>query len=211
MHAELQKYVKQFEQEAKINGSCHLTLGQTDLLFLQEVWGPVFHYNFEGLKVEHQVHSVFFLPQQGARVLIEIQIGDGEDDLNATAHHEDQLLWQNDLILAGWKVLRFSKKQLERYTPLCRKQLKKALPQRSELMKDLPIDQETDVWELRKMIVVQMAMKHNGMISPRQVAAEFNVNIKSAAEWLKRLAIEGMLSLISGQRAAMFCLNDFAK
>jgi hypothetical protein len=59
---------------------------------------------------------------------------------------------------------------------------------------------EADVWELRKQFILQIASRRNGKVRLQEVAAECNVNIRIAAEWLIRLSMEGMLSLVAGQR-----------
>lgn len=62
---------------------------------------------------------------------------------------------------------------------------------------------EADVWELRKQFILQIANRRNGKVRLQEVAAECNVNIRIAAEWLIRLSMEGMLSLVAGQRYTM--------
>ncbi|NQX60270.1 hypothetical protein [Paenibacillus qinlingensis] len=62
---------------------------------------------------------------------------------------------------------------------------------------------ETDVWEVRKKFILQIANRRNGKVRLQEVAAECNVNIRIAAEWLIRLSMEGMLSLVAGQRYTM--------
>lgn len=62
---------------------------------------------------------------------------------------------------------------------------------------------EADVWELRKQFILQIANRRNGKIRLQEVAAECNVNIRIAADWLIRLSMEGILSLIAGQRYTM--------
>ncbi|CAN7280772.1 hypothetical protein [Paenibacillus sp. LjRoot56] len=62
---------------------------------------------------------------------------------------------------------------------------------------------EADVWELRKQFILQIAKRRNGKVRLQEVAAECNVNIRIAAEWLIRLSMEGMLSLVAGQRYTM--------
>ncbi|NOU87903.1 hypothetical protein GC102_19325 [Paenibacillus sp. LMG 31460] len=71
---------------------------------------------------------------------------------------------------------------------------------------------EADKWVLRKLLVIQIAKRHSGKVRLQDVAAECNVNIRIAAEWLKRLSLEGMLSLVAGQRNVMiYSLNDVGR
>ncbi|NOV00254.1 hypothetical protein [Paenibacillus planticolens] len=57
-----------------------------------------------------------------------------------------------------------------------------------------------DLWELRKQVILQVAKRCDGIIHIRDIAAECNVNIRIASEWLKRLAREDMLTAVAGQR-----------
>lgn len=71
---------------------------------------------------------------------------------------------------------------------------------------------EADKWVLRKLLVIQIAKRHSGKVRLQDVAAECNVNIRIAAEWLKRLSLEGMLSLVAGQRNVMiYSLKDVGR
>jgi hypothetical protein len=71
---------------------------------------------------------------------------------------------------------------------------------------------EADKWVLRKQLVIQIAKRHSGKVRLQDVAAECNVNIRIAAEWLKRLSLEGMLSLVAGQRNVMiYSLKDVGR
>ncbi|TXK71825.1 hypothetical protein [Paenibacillus sp. N3.4] len=57
---------------------------------------------------------------------------------------------------------------------------------------------DNDLWEQRKQLVIHLAKRRNGKVKLREVAAECNVNIRIASDWLKRLALEGLLSFIVG-------------
>ncbi|MDQ0873173.1 putative transcriptional regulator [Paenibacillus sp. V4I3] len=71
---------------------------------------------------------------------------------------------------------------------------------------------EINKWELRKQLIIQIATHRSGKIRLRDVAAECNVNIRIAAEWLKRLSLEGMISLVAGQRNVMvYSLKDVGR
>ncbi|WP_261302612.1 hypothetical protein [Paenibacillus andongensis] len=71
---------------------------------------------------------------------------------------------------------------------------------------------EADKWVLRKLLVIQIAKRRSGKVRLQEVAAECNVNIRIAAEWLKRLSLEGMISLVAGQRNVMvYSLKDVGR
>lgn len=71
---------------------------------------------------------------------------------------------------------------------------------------------EADKWVLRKQLIIQIAKRRSGKVRLQEVAAECNVNIRIAAEWLKRLSLEGMISLVAGQRNVMvYSLKDVGR
>ncbi|MEC0227977.1 hypothetical protein [Paenibacillus alba] len=68
---------------------------------------------------------------------------------------------------------------------------------------------QSDLWELRKQLVLQLAQRRNGTIHLLDVAAECNVSIRIAADWLKHFAMEGILSLVAGQQKIMaYSVNE---
>ncbi|NRF90575.1 hypothetical protein HQN89_05945 [Paenibacillus frigoriresistens] len=68
---------------------------------------------------------------------------------------------------------------------------------------------EADKWVLRKQLIIQIAKRRSGKVRLQEVAAECNVNIRIAADWLKRLSLEGMISLVAGERnVRVYSLKD---
>ncbi|MCY9669931.1 hypothetical protein M5X11_34355 [Paenibacillus alginolyticus] len=71
---------------------------------------------------------------------------------------------------------------------------------------------EADKWVLRKQLIIQIAKRRSGKVRLQEVAAECNVNIRIAADWLKRLSLEGMISLVAGERnVRVYSLKDVGR
>ena len=200
MHHQLQAFIEQFEREALLNGSYRRKLGKAEISFLEKVWGPAFQYNFEGLKAEYpfkdakggQRFADFVYVRNGIRLLIEI------DDFTSHAREispgdfDDHLSRQNDMILSGWLVLRFSGRQVEKRPQICQRQLKQAVGHWWSLTQGNHSLNEREKWSLRTRRIVQIAAQRNGTVKPAEVAADFGVSNRSAAMWMKRLSEEGV-------------------
>ncbi|WNR43865.1 hypothetical protein [Paenibacillus roseipurpureus] len=73
-----------------------------------------------------------------------------------------------------------------------------------------PAERESAFWELRKQSILRLAHRRNGKVRLLDVAAECNVHIQIAAEWLIRLTTEGILSLVASHRrhARIYVVNN---
>ncbi|MGG1555760.1 hypothetical protein [Paenibacillus ferrarius] len=78
------------------------------------------------------------------------------------------------------------------------------------IRKDVPRRfMEEDLWDLRRHMVLQLATRLGGRVRLRDVAAECNVHIRTAADWLGRLATEGRLALVTeGHRLKVYALKE---
>lgn len=56
------------------------------------------------------------------------------------------------------------------------------------------------LWELRKLVILGVARRRNGLIRIQDIAAECNVPYRVAAEWLNRLVHEDMLIAVAHQQ-----------
>ena len=182
MHPNLKKFVADFEREAALAGSFRKKLGSGELRFLENVWGPAFDDDYTGLKAEYpfkdakggQRFADFVYVRQGMKLVVEI---DG-----FTTHHrdiapgefDDHLARQNDLVLAGWLVLRFSLRQIERRPSVCMRQLKQAIGHLWSLTVNRYTAGETR-WHNRRQAIVQLAMHGGGTIRAADIAAAFGI------------------------------------
>jgi hypothetical protein len=53
MNLNLLAFIEQFEREAIEKGLYRKQLGRSEIIFLEQVWGPAFQYQFDGLKAEY--------------------------------------------------------------------------------------------------------------------------------------------------------------
>lgn len=121
MHDSLARFIEEFHRDAALNGKYRNKIGEIELLFLELVWGVAFNFNFDGLKVEHpfldfkggQRFADFVYVKNGIRLAIEIDGFTTHARDLSPGEFNDHLLRQNDLVLSGWMVLRFSAWQVE--------------------------------------------------------------------------------------------------
>lgn len=209
MHPNVKQFIDLFEREALLTGSYRSKLGTAETIFLDQVWGPAFHYDFYGLKAEHpfkdfkggQRFADFVYVRSGMKLIVEI---DGftthARDLSPAAF-DDHLQRQNDLILAGWLLLRFSANQVTNRSQVCQRQLKQAIGHWWSEANIAMSSERRDVWTLRKAHLLQIARHREGYIAAADVSAALNISRRTAAAWLKRLASEGGISPVrAGQQ-----------
>lgn len=218
MHLNLVRFIEEFEREAALKGLYRKQLGHSELIFLKEVWGPAFHYNYDGLKAEYplkdfkggQRFADFVYIRNGVKLLIEIDGFTTHARDISPGDFDDHLVRQNDLILSGWLVIRFSSHQVEKRSHICQRQLKQALGHWWSLTHANFSAEDADIWKVRKHLVIQLAMRLNGKIKPCEIAAQFQIGNRSAVDWLKRFTAEGeFTSTSSGKRTTVYYLKDY--
>jgi hypothetical protein len=213
------RFIEQFEREAAHGGLYRRNLGKAELSFLENVWGPSFQYHYEGLKAEYplkdfkggQRFADFVYVKDGMKLLLEIDGFTTHARDISPGEFDDHLMRQNDLILSGWLVLRFSANQVEKRPHICQRQLKQAFGHWwSMSLSSLPAD-ESGVWHLRKAALVQMAVRNRDVLKPADVAKQFNVSGRTAAIWLRRFEQEGLFTAVSGKsRVTAYALTGGA-
>ena len=217
MHTNLKQFIDQFEREAQQNGSYRSQLGRAELIFLKEVWGPAFQHNYDGLKAEYPFKDFkggmrfadFVFVKNGMRLIIEIDGFTTHARDISTGEFDDHLMRQNDLILSGWLVLRFSARQVEKRPQQCQRQVMQAIGHVWSLDYGTLSAAAANVWQHRKKLIIQMANRRNGKIKPGEVAAEFGVCSSTAAEWMKRFTKEGSFIIPPyRQRATIYHLRE---
>lgn len=209
MHPNVTQYIDQYEREAVFSGTYRSRLGPSETAFLDQVWGPAFHYDFLGLKAEYpfkdfkggQRFADFVYLRNGMKLVVEI---DGYTtharDLSPGAF-DDHLQRQNDLILSGWLVLRFSANQVTNRPQVCQRQLKQAIGHWWSEANLASSTRRGDVWLIRKEHLLQIARHGEGYLCASDVAGALKISRRTAAAWLKRLASEGSLTpVLAGQR-----------
>lgn len=206
MHPATEKYIQQFEEEARRKGKFRLKIGPAEVLFLENIWGPVFRYNFEGLKAEYpfidskggERFTDFMYARGFFKLIIEIDGFTTHAKQISQSEFEDHLNRQNDLILSGWLLIRLSARQVEYQQEQCRATLQRALGQLWSITHGGLSAHDTQFWESRKLTVLQIAARNDGLIRPREVSQACNISLRTAQNWLKRFAKEGNLLPASG-------------
>ncbi|MFX3632040.1 MAG: DUF559 domain-containing protein [Candidatus Pristimantibacillus sp.] len=220
MQDSLARFIEEFHRDAALNGKYRNKIGKIELLFLELVWGAAFHFNFDGLKVEHpfldfkggQRFADFVYVKNGIRLVIEIDGFTTHARDLSPGEFNDHLLRQNDLVLSGWMVLRFSAWQVEHQPRQCEKQIKQAIGHIWSQAYSVASGNLVQMWDARKQSVIQMALRRDGKIKPSEVAHQFNITSRSALNWLRRFQQEGAFEPIpSAQRVTVYRLPNYVQ
>jgi very-short-patch-repair endonuclease len=202
MHPNLVAFIDRFEANTQKNGSYRDTIGRAELLFLEKVWTPVFQNNYDGLTAEYPLKDAkggdrfvdFTYRRGGVCLVIEIDGFTTHARNISPGDFDDHLKRQNELILAGWMVLRFSARQVEYQAVNCQKQLQQAIGHWWSLAHGGPNSTgNTEIWNLRKQNIVQLALRYDGLIRAKDVSRELNIPLRTAQTWLKRFMNENLL------------------
>jgi very-short-patch-repair endonuclease len=196
MHPAMDKFIEEFEAQALRSGQYRKTLGKNERIFLQNVWGPAFQYNFNGLKPEYPFKDFkggdrfvdFVYTAGGIRLIIEIDAFTTHARDISPGEFDDHLSRQNDLLLSGWFILRFSANQVEKRKHVCQRQILQAIGHWWTITHNQFSGAETQVWELRKRLIIQLALSQGGCVKTQDVANKFNISMRSALNWLKRFS-----------------------
>ncbi|MUT64321.1 endonuclease domain-containing protein [Paenibacillus sp. NEAU-GSW1] len=220
MHPNTDRFIEQFNREAALNGKYRNKLGKIELRFLETVWGPAFDFSYEGLKAEHpfidykggQRFADFVFVKHGVRLVIEIDGFTTHARDVSPGEFNDHLQRQNDLVLSGWMVLRFSAWQVENQPKQCERQIKQAIGQWWSQAYRQEFDHSSQVWESRKQLVIQMAMRKDGKIKASDLAGPFQISNRSASNWLRRFESDGAIVPIpSPYRVTSYRLANYVQ
>ncbi len=202
MHPNLKAYVEKFEDDARKSGSYRIRIGPAEFIFLERVWGPLFQYNYEGLSAEYPLKDAkggdrfvdFIYVRGGIRLILEIDGYTTHARNISQGDFEDHLERQNEFIIAGWMVLRFSARMVELNAVGCQRQVQQAIGHWWSLAHGGPHSSgRTQVWDIRKQSVTQLALRYDGYIRAKDVSRELAIPIRTAQLWLNRFMKEGVL------------------
>lgn len=219
MNEALERFIDEFNRDAALNGKYRNKLGRIEMMFLEQVWGPSLHFNYSGLKAEHpftdykggQRFADFVYVKNGIRLVMEIDGFTTHARDITPGEFNDHLMRQNDLILSGWLVLRFSAWQVENQPKLCERQIKQAIGQWwTQTHGGDHGSSIGHIWDTRKRLVIQMAMQRDGRIKPSELVSQFQISNRTAVNWLKRFEQDGiLLPSPSPQRISIYCLPNY--
>ncbi|XEC95595.1 hypothetical protein AB6A23_03210 [Paenibacillus tarimensis] len=189
-----------------------MKLGKAELIFLEEVWGPAFNYDYNGLKAEYPFRDLkggqrfadFVYVRNGVRLMIEIDGYTTHARDISPGDFNDHLTRQNDMVLSGWLLLRFSAWQVEKRPQICQRQLKQAIGHWWSLTYGKLSSAEMDLWEMRKQLIIQLAIRKGGKVKPVDLADEFNISNRTAIDWLQKLEKEGLVDGYSPNQRVVY-------
>ncbi len=187
--------------------------GQAEMLFLKQVWWPQFH-NFHYLHPEYEVNDFkdgkryldFAYIRAAMRICFEID-GYGPHVKNMSRwQFSDSLDRQNQLIMDGWTVIRFSydqvKEQPRRCQQITQQVIGKMLGEELDHLSLTFIEKE----------VIRFALKSGNVVTPRVVAQLLKLSDKTVKKILLELVKKRMLVPTSGkQRFHSYLLGDEVK
>ena len=200
MHPEVRKYVDSVEEKFRRNG-IEMRLNEIECLFLDQVFGPEFSFNFSGLHAQFRVKDYnggnrfldFYYESGDIRIIIEIDGYKYHVDGLTAKQYDDHQERQNDLILTGrWMLVRFTANMVMKKAMLCRRQLVQAVGKCLIVANMNRIASADQLWAKRRAEIVSLA-GHCGLIKVQQVAQRYGVSRKTAHLWLQKLANEGSL------------------
>lgn len=208
LHPNIQKFVDNYENEAKRKGYIRKKIGKYELIFLEKVWGPLFDYDFEHLHIEHPFMDakggqrfIDFLYKCGSiRIAIEIDGFTAHARNISPKEFDDHLERQNDLMENGWYLLRFSAYRVEHFSRECQDRIKKAIGFCWVQSYRNATDMQTEMWNLRLNCVMEAARNNFGKIKASQLAAQLNTSNRTIHNWMKKFVKEGYFQEIRGKK-----------
>jgi very-short-patch-repair endonuclease len=184
-----------------------------EMLFLKQVWWPLFHH-FRYLNPEYEVNDFkdgkryldFAYIRPAIRICLEID-GYGPHLNNISRwQFSDSLERQNQLVIDGWTVIRFSYDQVKEKPRLCQQIVQQVI---GRWLGD-ELDQTT--LSLVEKEVLRLAIRKGEAISPKEVEKYLKLSEKTVKKVLSQLVDKKMLIPASGiKRIRSYRLGDQAK
>jgi hypothetical protein len=175
--------------------------GRAEVMFLKQVWWPVFH-NFEHLHPEYEVDDFkdgkryldFAYIRPAMKICFEID-GYGPHVKNISRwQFSDQLERQNQLIIDGWTVIRFSYDQVMEQPRRCQ--------QITQQLIGRMLGKELDYLSLSytEKEVLRFAMKKGGSFTPGEIRHLLNLTDKTVKKILIELVRKKFLYPAAGKQ-----------
>lgn len=202
MHPAVKQLMDSYESRTKKELWYRGTLNGLVAAFLENVAGPVFDYDFRGITLEHP-----FRDFNGKWRYGDVRYSDGIAksifELDGYTTHardvtserfDDHMERQNDLLLHGWFLLRFSSGMVIRKPEVCQRQLMQGLARWHYLRPGaFPVESGESWRTVRQTRIVRLALRNGGMVTPAEVARVFRVANQTAINWLRELCGQGMM------------------
>jgi len=172
---------------------------EAEKMFLKQVWWPLFHH-FEYLHPEYEVDDFkdgkryldFAYIRPAMRICLEID-GYGPHLKNISRwQFADNLDRQNQLVIDGWTVIRFSYDQVKDQPRRCQQIVQQVI---GRWLGD-ELDQTTLSFLVKE--VLRLAIRKGGLITPREVAEYMRLSKITVLGLLTQLVDKKMLVPASG-------------
>ncbi len=218
MHAEVLEFIEHFEQDAKATRKYRNKLDQIGIIALEQVIGPVLNYRFKGLKAEYpfvdskggQRFIDFVYIRGSLRIVIEIDGFTTHMRNISYQEYDDHQDRQNDLVLSGWIVIRFTPNQIENRASHCIGKLTQAIGFWWSLAHGEFSPEEAGAWSLRKRLLIELSLRQGGTLRTNDVIHEFHIHQRTAHHWLTRFMNENIFTPIrSAQRIIGYKLTGY--
>jgi hypothetical protein len=170
-------------------------LGYAEKMFLALVWVPAFG-NFRNLHPEYEVKDFrdgarfldFAYLASGLKVGIEIDpYGTHFRDIDRWKY-DDNLVRHNDLVIDGWRLLRFSLDGMKERTRQCQSQLQQALGKWG--LERSPAPEAEDPIDLA---ILRVMSAKAGPLAPIEVARELGWHRNTVAKHMSEMSRRGRL------------------
>ena len=203
VHPEVQKFVEAFHEQMR-KEMRDVQLNENEIRFLNDVFGPEFNYDFRGLKAQVRFTDYkggrryidFFYERGVIRIIIEIDSLKYHVVSISHSQYDDHIERQNDLILqGGWILIRFTASMIRNQPMVCRRQLVQAVGKCLIQSQHPQLWSDEDIWRHRQQEIRRLAAER-GVLKPAELAAMLNINRKTAAKYLHRVADAGGLQPI---------------
>lgn len=177
-HPEITTFVARYKQAAMKKGSYRAELGYAEIRFLEKVLGPLLHYRFDGLEPEFPFIDAksgdrfidFVYVRGGLRLVMEVDGYRTHARNISRGDFDDHLARQNDLVLAGWIVLRFSADMIEKQPEQCQRQIAQAIGLWwSHTQSRAPGTGGSGLWSSRRELVRAICQGRGGQVTTRDL------------------------------------------
>ncbi|MCM3602589.1 DNA-binding response regulator [Robertmurraya korlensis] len=186
---------------------------QAEMLFLKQVWWPLYHH-FKYLHPEYEVDDFkdgkryldFAYIRPAIRICLEVD-GYGPHLKSISRwQFSDNLERQNQLVIDGWTVIRFSYDQVNEQPRRCQQIVQQVI---GRLLGD-ELDQSS--LSFLEKEVLRLAIRKGELISPKEVGEYLKLSDKTVKRILSQLVDKKMLIPASGtKRVRSYRVGDQVK
>lgn len=174
---------------------------QAEQLFLKQIWWPLFHH-FQYLHPEYEVDDFkdgkryldFSYLRPGVRICFEID-GYGPHSRNISRwQFADNLERQNQLVIDGWTVIRFSYDQVKERPRRCQQIVQQVVG------KWLGNESNQASLSLNEKEIIRLAIRKGEAIFPKEVEAHLKLSDRTVQRLLSELVAKKVLVPASGAK-----------